>query len=111
MRVKLCSENGESEQLLPPNQPDGSGIGVNYADAYLKPLNAEVETGEKVACKRKGLKIMFSYGEQKGEALMCKRTHGPDPKNILRHALVAAAQAAGFALAVEEGEIYLEATA
>ena len=108
MKLKVADENADARQLLPPSEPDGSGIGVNYADAYLKPLNVELENGEKLTCKRKGLKIMFTLGDRKGEALMCKRTQGPDPEKILREALVEAAQEAGVSFSVDEGAIYVE---
>lgn len=108
MKTKVCAVNTDAEQLLPPNQPDGSGIGVNYADAYIKPFNTELEDGSKLACKRKGLKIMVAIGDQKGEALMCKRTHGPDPRLILQAALQESCQAAGATLTVEGGDVYLE---
>ena len=108
MKLKVISENTEAEQLLPPTQPDGSGIGVNYADAYIKPMNVELEDGRQLSCKRKGLKITLKIGENSGEAIMHRINHGPDAKNILRHALTSAASAAGSSLTVEDGVIYIE---
>jgi len=108
MKLKINPENADAEQLIPPVAPDSSAIGVNYTDAYLKPLNATLENGVKLSCKRKGLKILLTLGDKKGEALMRKREHGPDVKIILRHAIEEAAAAAGGAFAVEEGIMYLE---
>ena len=108
MKVRIAEENREAEGLLPPAQPDGSGIGVNYADAYIKVMNTELEDGRKVTCKRKGLKIIFAIGEEEGEAIMNRLEHGPEPVQILRRALEAAAKAAGSMLTVEDGVIYLE---
>lgn len=108
MKVKLTDVNTEAEAKLPPNEKDGSRIGVNYADLYIKPMNVELEDGRKVTCKRKGLKITMSIGEQKGEALMRRIENGPDPKNILQCALIEATQAAGKKLRVENNGIYLE---
>lgn len=108
MKLKINSENVEADKLIPPAQPDGSGIGVNYADAYIKSLNVTLENGVKVSCKRKGLKIMLAIGDKKGEALMRKREHGPDVKIILRHALEEASHAAGGAFTVENGIVYLD---
>ncbi len=84
MKVLVAKENQEAEGLIPPSQPDGSGIGVNYADAYIKVLNAELEDGRKITCKRKGLKITLTVDEASGEALMRRVDDGPDVKNILR---------------------------
>ncbi len=106
---RITEENKAAEDLLPPKQPDGSGIGVNYIDAYIKPMNVKLDDGTVVKCKRKGLKIMFQVGEAKGEAIMNRLAHGPDPKAILRRALEAGAEAAGVAFLVEEGVVYLEA--
>jgi len=108
MKLKVCEENIEAEQLIPPAQPDGSGIGVNYADAYIKPFNLVLEGGETLTCKRKGLKIVLALGDQKGEALLCKRSHGPDVKTILRRALEEAAESAGTVFSVDQGIVYLE---
>ncbi|HWD92648.1 MAG TPA: hypothetical protein VG938_09885 [Verrucomicrobiae bacterium] len=108
MKLKINSENVEADKLIPPAQPDASGIGVNYADAYIKVLNVTLENGVKIACKRKGLKIMLVVGDKNGEALMRKREHGPDVKVILRRALEEAASAAGGAFLVENGVVYLD---
>jgi hypothetical protein len=83
-------------------------VGVNYADAYLKALKTTLEDGRKVLCKRRGLKLTLTVGEHKGEALLRRLDHGPDAKEILRHALEAAAAGAGARLTVEDGVIYLE---
>ena len=40
MRYRIADEDQDAEKLIPPSQPDGSGIGVNYTDAYIKPLMA-----------------------------------------------------------------------
>lgn len=110
MKIKVAEENQEAELLIPPSKPDSSGIGVNYTDAYLKVLNTQLETGEKLACKRKGLKLLLSLGEKKGEVLMCKRTNGPDVRNILREALTELFRSIGTTFTVDGGVIYLEMT-
>jgi hypothetical protein len=108
MKVRIAKENKESESLIPPAEPDNSGVGVNYADAYLKGLNVSLEDGRVVTFKRKGLKITLSVGTASGEALMRKREHGPDVKQILRHTLEEAATKAGCAFLVESGDVYLD---
>jgi hypothetical protein len=108
MRLRVAEENREAESLIPPAQADGSKIGVNYADAYVKALNTELADGRKVACKRKGLKIVLGIGDRQGEGLMRRLEHGPDVRTILRKALEEAAASAGARFVVESGTIYLE---
>lgn len=108
MKTHIADENPEAEQLIPPSEPDGSGIGINYADAYIKPMNVQLQDGPKIVCKRKGLKILLSIDDRQGEALMRRIEHGPDVKVILREALKTAAEEAGSAFSVVDGAIYLE---
>ena len=108
MKLRITEENTEAESLIPPAALDGSGIGVNYTDAYVKPMNVELDDGRKVTCKRKGLKLTLTVGDRKGEALMRRIEHGPDVKAILRRALEAAAAEAGARFSVEDGVVYLE---
>jgi hypothetical protein len=104
--IRINDENAAAIDLLPPAQPDNSRIGVNYTEAYLKPLNLDLPDGRKLTCKRKGLKITLSVGERTGEALMRRLDHGPDPRTILRRALEDAAAAAGERFVVENGAMY-----
>lgn len=108
MKIRIVDENPGAEELIPPEQPDGSGIGVNYTDAYLKVIDVELEPGRKVTCKRKGLMITLTIGDESGEALMRYIEDGPDVKNILRRAIENAAEDAGAKFLVEDGTIYLE---
>ncbi len=110
MKLRITEENTEAENLIPPAALDGSRIGVNHADAYIKGMNVDLEDGRKVTCKRKGLKVLLTVGDRKGEALMRRIEHGPDVKNILRQALEAAAAEAGTTFSVEDGVIFLEET-
>ena len=106
-RLRICDENKEAEKLIPPSAPDGSEIGVNYADAYIKAMNVELEDGLKITCKRKGIKITLTIGDKSGTSLMRRIEHGPDPKNILQNALEGAAKEAGAAFLVEDDVVYL----
>lgn len=108
MKLRITDENLEAEKLIPPAAPDGSGIGVNYVDAYIKPMNVETEDGHKITCKRKGLKVILSIDDKTGEAIMRRIEYGPDVKNILRQALEAAAEEAEAQFSVEEGGVFLE---
>ncbi len=108
MRTRIAGENRDAEAFIPPAQPDGSRIGANYADAYLKAMNVDLDGGRKVTAKRKGLKITLQIGDRKGEGLLRRLEHGPDAKTILQKALEEAAQAAGSRFSVEDGVMYLE---
>ena len=108
MKILIADENPAAAELIPPHQPDASGIGVNYTEAYLKVIDMELEPGKKVPCKRKGLMITLTIGDKTGEALMRYIEDGPDVKNILRRAIENAAEDAGAKFLVEDGTIYLE---
>ena len=108
MKIRIADVNPAAAELIPPNQPDASGIGVNYTEAYLKVIDMELEPGKKVTCKRKGLMISLAIGDKTGEALMRYIEDGPDVKNILRRAIENAAENAGAKFLVEDGTIYLE---
>ncbi len=92
---KVIEENPAAAEWLPENKPDGSGIGVNYVDAFLKPLNCELEDEVRLACKRRGLKITVSVGDRKGEAILRRIENGPDVRAILHAALTEAFAQAG----------------
>lgn len=106
--IKIGPENVDAENLIPPAKPDGSGIGVNYADAYIKPINTKPEDGPAVSCRRRGLKITLTIGDREGEGLMRRIANGPDPRNILRKALEEAAGNAGAKYLVKDGTIFLD---
>lgn len=105
--TKLCDIDAAAVEKLPPRFPDKSGIGVHYVDAFLKPLNATLPDGTKVACKRRGLRITLTVGARKGEGLMRRLDVGADPAVMLRAALQEAARAAGVRLEVTEQEILI----
>ncbi len=108
MKARLCDLNSASKEKLPELTGDKSGIGVHYVDAYLKPMNTKLEDGTPVRCKRRGLKILLTVGAKKGEGLMRRRDVSPDPAVMLDAALQEAAAAAGVALTVEAGAIFLD---
>jgi len=108
LKVRIPVDETQLDALLPERRADGSGVGVNYADAFLKPLKLTLEDGRKVACKRRGLKLTLSIGERSGEGLLRRIAHGPDVKPILREALKEAARNAGAAIGFEDGAVVLE---
>ena len=108
MRIRIGEVNPKAELALPPSQPDGSGVGVNFADAYLKPFKLTLEDGRKLTCSRRGLKLTLKLGRACGEGLLRRREHGPDLRNILRNALEEAAEGIGAEFIEEENVLYLE---
>ena len=103
--TKLCDINAAAEEKLPPAFADKSGIGVHYADAFIKPMNTKLPDGTRVGCKRNGLKITLVVGTKKGEGLMRRLDVSRDPVVMLAAALQEAAKAAGVALQITETEI------
>ena len=110
MRIELAPENQDADKLLPESKDDGSGIGINYADAYIKPFKKILDDGRKVACKRRGLELTLKIGDKSGKGLMRRLANGPDVKTILREALNEAATDAGVVFAVEDGMMILTET-
>jgi len=89
-------------------EDDGSGVGINYADAYIKPFKRILDDGRKIACKRRGLELTLSIGDKKGKGLMRRLEHGPDVEKILREALNEAAADAGVRFGVADGVMFLD---
>ena len=109
MKQKLCDVSATAVDKLPAQTADKSGVGVHYVDAYIKPMNATLPDGTSVKCKRRGLKITLTAGAKKGEGLMRRLDVSADPVVMLDAALQEAAKAAGVALSVEEGAVYIDA--
>jgi hypothetical protein len=107
MKTKLCDVNPKALDKLPEFTADKSGIAVHYIDAYIKPMNAKLEDGTPVKCKRRGLKIVLSAGAKKGEGLVRRLKYGPDPVAMLRAALDEASAAAGIELTEQDGAIFI----
>jgi hypothetical protein len=107
--TKLCDVNPAAKEKLPPQFSDKSGVGVHYADAFIKPMNVQLADGTRVACKRKGLKITLTVGPRKGEGLLRRLDVSKDPVVMLNAALQEAAKAAGVGLQITAREILIEA--
>jgi hypothetical protein len=108
MKTKLCDINPAAKDKLPHLTDDKSGIGAHYVDAYIKAMNVKLADGTAVRCKRRGLKITLTAGTKKGEGLLRRLQHGPNPEAMLDAALQEAAKSAGVGLSVEDGAMYLE---
>jgi hypothetical protein len=108
MKVTVPIDEGAAAAFLPPAKPDGSGVGVNYADQLLKPMKLTLADGRKLAARRRGLKITVAIGDRSGEAILRRLDHGPDEKTIVRRAMQEAARQAGAVLAFEPGAIHLD---
>jgi len=107
VKTKLCDVDPVALDKLPEKTDDKSGIGVHYVDTYLKPLNAKLPDGTTVKCKRRGLKVVLTVGDKKGEGLMRRLDVSRDPIVMLDAALQEAAKSAGVQLTVEDGAVYL----
>ena len=105
---KVIEENPVAAEWLPENKPDGSGIGANYVDAFLKPLNCELEDALRLACNRRGLKITVSVGARNGDAILRRIAHGPDVRAILHAALSEAFAQADAKCEPGDGNIRVE---
>ncbi|HVU35663.1 MAG TPA: hypothetical protein VHE61_19645 [Opitutaceae bacterium] len=110
MRFELAPENGAAADQLKPDKNDRSGIGVHYVDAFLKPLKPGIilPDGTKVSAKRRGLKVILSFGGKQGDGLMRRQSAGPDPIAMLRAALDEAGGKLGVRLEVIEGRLWLD---
>lgn len=103
--IKLCDINAAANAKLPPAFVEKSGVGSHYVDAFIKPMNAKLPDGTRVACKRRGLKVTLTVGTKKGEGLMRRIDVSKDPVVMLRAALAEAAKAAGIELQITDTEI------
>lgn len=108
VKVTLGPENHEADKFLPPARVDGSGVGINYADAYIKAIKLTLDDGRRVTAKRRGLKITLNIGDRAGEGLLRRLQDGPDEKTIVRKAIEEAARNAGARFDVHEGMMVLE---
>jgi hypothetical protein len=108
MRVELGPIPPEAERWLPENEPDASGLGVNYADVVLKLFKKTLDDGRKITCKRRGLKLTLTIGDHQGESLMRRVEHGPDVRDILNAALAEAAGNAGATFTIVDDVLQLE---
>jgi hypothetical protein len=105
--IKICDVNQLAKEKLPPAFQDKSGIGVHYADAFIKPMNTKLADDTRIGCKRKGLKILLVVGNKKGEGLMRRLDVSKDPIAMLNAALQEAAKAAEVKLEITENEIFV----
>lgn len=107
MKVVIPIDEAQADEFLPGKKLDGSGVGINYVDAYLKPFKITLEDGRKVLAKRRGIKITLTVGDAKGEGLLRRMVHGPDPKVLIREALTEAGKQIDVAVAVAPGAVEL----
>jgi hypothetical protein len=108
MRVTVPFDQAAADAHLPEVKPDGSGIGINYADQLLKPFKLTLADGRKMLLKRRGLKLTLTVGDRQGEAILRRLDHGPDVKVILLEALEEAARGVGGTVVIEPGAVHLD---
>ncbi len=107
--IKLCDIDPATDEKLPGNFSDKSGVGVHYASAFIKQLAVKLDDGTKVMCKRKGLKLTLRINKAQGDGLLRRLEHGPDVKTMLHKALEEAAANAGAKLEIRGNEVFLQA--
>lgn len=106
--IKLCDIDPATDEKLPANFSDKSGVGVHYASAFIKQLAVKLDDGTRVMCKRKGLKLTLRINKAQGDGLLRRLEHGPDVKAMVHHALAEAAANAGAKLEVRGSEVFLQ---
>jgi len=109
MRVTIPVDEAAVDTWSPSAKPDGSGVGVNYADQVLKLLKATLPDGRKLVAKRRGLRISVTLGERTGQAIMRRLEDGPDTRVIFERALSTAAHEAGAEISREPGALHVDA--
>ena len=105
--IQICAVNEQATESLPEKMKDNSGIGVHYVDAFIKPMNTTLADGTKISCKRKGLKLLLTVGEQQGGGLMRRIRYEGDPVVMLRHALAEAAESINRRIVIENDSILI----
>jgi len=108
MRVTIPVDQAAADAYLPEMKPDGSGIGVNYADQLLKPFKLTLADGRKMLLKRRGLKLTLTVGDKSGEAVLRRLDHGPDVKVMFQKALEGAAAGLSATVGFEPGTIVID---
>ena len=106
-RIQLATIPEEVDMTLPPNRPDGSRLGVNYADAFGKKLNGTLADGRPVIYKRRGLQLTLTLGDQSASAIMDRLAGREDPVTILHQTLTKIADQLGYDYAYENRSVYL----
>jgi hypothetical protein len=108
MKVTIPIDEPAVDAFLPGNRLDGSGVGVNYVDAFLKAFKVTLTDGRKLQAKRRGIRITLQVGDAKGEGLLRRLVHGPDPKVLAREALAEAVGQFGGRVLVAPGAVELD---
>ncbi len=108
MKVRFFALDPANDHLLAGHRADGSGVGINYIDATMKPVRLTLEDGRKVTFKRRGLKLTLTIGDKSGDGLLRRLANGPSEKKMFRAALTEAARNAGAELVTEGDVCYLE---
>ena len=108
-KVKICNVPTDiSDKLAANGYADKSGIGVHYMDAYIKPMNTEIEEGLKCIAKRRGNKITITVGDKSGFGIMRRIDVSEDPVVMLQALFVEAGKAAGFVISEDKGAVYID---
>jgi len=110
MKIPIADVNPDAATKHPDVLPDDSGVGINYTDAYIKPIKLTLDDGRKLTCKRRGLKLTVKLGDAEGTGLLRRLEHGPAVEDMLREALAEATKPLGAAIREQDGALVLELT-
>ena len=104
----LCAEDVAAYEWHPKNKADGSEIGINFVDAYIKPLNKAQYLGQAIKAKRRGLKVTVQLGESKGEAIMRAADHEFDVEKTTYQVLRDAFAQLGKEICFQEKSFFMK---
>jgi hypothetical protein len=107
-QIEIATIPEDVDQKLPPTRPDGSRIGVNYADAFGKNLNTTLPDGRVLAYKRRGLQVTLTLGDQAATALMDRIAGNEEPITILNQTFEKLAEQLGYRYKYENRKVYFE---
>jgi hypothetical protein len=107
-QIPIASIPEEVDQRLPQHRPDGSRIGVNYADAFGKCLNTTLPDGRPLAYKRRGLELTLTLGDQKAKTLLDRWAGQGDAQSIHNLAMTRLAEQLGYKYRYEDRQVIFE---
>lgn len=106
-KIKIAEIPEEVDLALPKHRPDGSRIGVNYADAFGKKLaGSALPDGRTLSYKRRGLQLTLTLGDQAASALMDRLAGKEDPETILQQTMGNLAGQLGYGFLYEDRTVY-----
>ena len=107
-QIAIATIPEEIDQKLPRHRPDGSRIGVNYADAFGKCLNTTLPDGRPLAYRRRGLELTLTLGDRKAKTLLDRWAGHGDVQTIHGQAMSKLAEQLGYKYRYENRQVIFE---